>query len=271
MNRTITKRYIKGVWAFFVGCWYFLGTGWSSGWVQAADVEQSVKLYQKGYAAFANGEHRMAIQWFRASQQELPKLERYQKTRVELDRLIGISLYHLREFKASYSLLDSYLRSPSRRKNKVPEVQKIWLELRSRLGLTVSQTSPPVERRIVVPDPRPPVERKPPVEDVRVVTPPRVPPPTSRRPHSGAWTVATLGIATLGVAVVMGVVAQQNMNGVQERYNRLVPLPDREAQAISQSSREALTQSTVANVLYVGGGVLTLTGTVLLFTWFAPN
>lgn len=243
--------------------------GSTSGW--AADVDQAVNAYKKGYAAFANTEYTLAVQWFRIAQKELPKLERYERTRVELDRLIGLSLYHLREFKAAYPLLDSYLRSPFRRKAKVVEVQKTWLELRSRLGLTTSDTTPPVERRVVpVPERRvEPVPNRPPVGVGVPVIPPKRP-PVSRRPHTGAWTVTALGLATLGVAVVIGVVAQQSMNGVQERYDRLVSLPDRSAQAISQGTRDATAQSTAANILYIGGGTLTLTGVVLLFTWSAP-
>lgn len=239
---------------------------WGSSFAVAADVELAVRSYQQGYSAFAKKQYPTAIKKFLKAKRLLPSFRRYDKTRVELDRLVGLSYYHLRKFRKAYSLLDNYLRSPSRRKSKVPGVRKKWLELRSRLGLSV-KPRPPVKRRV-----EPVVRRTPPIR-VRVVPPRRDPPPVQRRasgPHPGAWAIAGIGLATLGAAVAVGVLAQQNMNSVQERYGRLVSMPDRQAQAITAGTQEALTQSTIANILYAGGGVVTATGAVLLFTWKKP-
>ncbi|TNE44177.1 MAG: hypothetical protein EP343_30975 [Deltaproteobacteria bacterium] len=239
-----------------------LGVSLGANHARAADVEQAVRSYQQGFSAFSQKQYNVAIQKFKNARRLLPSFRRYDKTRVELDRLIGVSYYHLRKFQKAYSLLDNYLRSPSRRKSKVPAVRKLWLELRSRLGLSVKK---PVKRRDV-----PIVRRVTPPIRTRVIPPRRNPPPIQRRaggPHPGAWAIAGIGLATLGAAVAVGILAQQNMNTVQERYSRLAQLPERNASAISEGTREALTQSTVANALYVGGGVFVATGTVLLFTW----
>ncbi len=238
------------------------GIAWGANRAQAADVEQAVRSYQQGFSAFSQQQYKEAITKFTKARQLLPSFRRYDKTRVELDRLIGVSYYHLRKFQKAYSLLDNYLRSPSRRRSKVPAVRKLWLELRSRLGFSVKKT---VKRRVV-----PIVRRVTPPIRTRVIPPRRTPPPIQRRasgPHPGAWAIAGIGLATLGAAVAVGILAQQNMNTVQERYNRLAVLPERNAGAISEGAREALTQSTVANALYVGGGVFIATGTLLLFTW----
>ena len=82
-----------------------------------------------------------------------------------------------------------------------------------------------------------------------------------------AWAATGLGVLSVGAAVVVGVIAQQNMNGVQTKYLELQNQANRNAGSISFVAREALMQGTVANALYIGGGVLTATGVVLLFTW----
>ncbi len=227
--------------------WCFTFSAW------AVDVQRAVQLYREGFSFYSRGQYKRAVGRFRKSRELLPKLSRYHKTRAELDRLIGLSYYRLRKFQKAYELLDVYLRSPFLRRKKVPEVKRIWLELRSRLSLVVRRRVIPPRRRVMV-------ERR-----RRVPPPPRR--PGGLRPHPMAWAMTGIGVLTVGAAVLVGVVAQQNMNDVRDKFVKLQNAPNRNAQSISMGAREALTQSTVSNALYIGGGVLAATGTLLLFTW----
>lgn len=245
-----------------LGLYIMLLFGFGSSPAWASDVQRAVKMYQSGFSAYSQNQFKQAVVRFKQARKLLPLLGRYNKTRAELDRLIGFSYYKLGQDNKAFILLNQYRRSPYLQKSKIPEVNRILLLLRKRMGL-----DQPAVRRVKKIPPRRVRKRR-----VVVLRRRPAPPRMSRkvkgfRPHPVAWATVGLGVLTVGAAVVVGVMAQQNMDGANTKYLELQNEASRNAGSISVVAREALMQSTVANALYIGGGVLTATGVVLLFTW----
>jgi tetratricopeptide (TPR) repeat protein len=258
--QSIDTLCLFGAWRKIIGllfCVIYLGLWTNNAW--GKDVNRSVAAYKQGYTLFSKKMYKQAIPFFEEAQQYLPNIKRYDRTRAALDLLIGTCLYHLNQNQAAHQLLTRYLQSPHRQKSKIPEAEEMLKELRQRIS--------PDKQKVT--HPKTPLTQKDPPPAISGQHPLKPPPKPSRwNPHPTAWVIASIGLVTLASALITGIIAQQNMSSTVERYERLKtesiqPL----AQGISISAREAFLQSTVANILYISGGVLTSAGTIMLFTW----
>ncbi|MGV3619889.1 MAG: hypothetical protein ACO1OB_03675 [Archangium sp.] len=123
----------------------------------------------------------------------------------------------------------------------------VLLAVASRTEGKTTETPTPVEPGAVVVTPSQPIEVQ----------------GAWRRPLGGMLLGA--GVAAAGIGVVFGVLANgsrmQVSNAERDSAGRVVSITQREANALEASAQ---TQATVANVLFVSGGVLAATGVVFL-------
>ena len=110
------------------------------------------------------------------------------------------------------------------------------------------------------------------VEPRRVKVLPRHPKPhpqpkLKQSPHIIAWIVLGVGVATVAVGSLTGILAQGKMDKVTTSYNNLKSIKKFDASLISKPFLEAQSQGSLANVLFGVGGATTTTGVVMLLFW----
>lgn len=240
--------------------------GWGNSLVWARDINRAVNAYKQGYSLFFQQKYSLSLQYFLLSYRSLPKRKRYNKTRAQLNYFIGMCHFHTGSKRDAYAHLNAYLtatesKQKARDGNQFDKAKRITIKLQREFQLGQVHV-PPVRRRTI----QPPNRRQ-----VSVIK--RRPPPTitPKRPHVGGWVIAGIGLAALATAIVVGIAAQQTMDGANATFEQQKTTARPQANEVTPQAQSALTQSTVANALYIAGGTLTGLGAILLLTWQVPT
>ena len=233
--------------------------------VQAEDINQAVQLYKKAYAQLKLANYRKALVLFTQARENLPKERRYRKTFVAFQYFIGLCHFHLNNKRQARRLLKMYLESKYKKPQKARKAKRFLYLM----------NNPPAIRR-ATPRRRVVVRRSPPV---RRVDPPVRSAPPIRRPatppvkkngggvHPGAVVITVVGVAAVAGGVVAGVLAQGKVDEAQANYRKLSTSLSAQASNVSGPYREGESFALIANSLYIGGGVVTGVGILLLATW----
>lgn len=235
-----------------------------------ADITRAVEAYKQGYKLYFQKKHSLALQYFLLSYQSLPQQKRYDKTRNALNFFIGDCHFVLGQYQKAYVRLQAYVtesekRTPRPTSQQYKNAQSHLKIIRKKLNLRpiTSPRQPPMREPVDSPPPRR-LTKAPPIT-------PRPQPTQTTRPHTAGWVIAGLGVATLAGAVIVGILANGQMERAYAIYNAQQSNPQPPAADVTPLAQAALTQGLTANIMYISGGVLTGTGLIMLLTWKVPS
>ncbi len=271
----IAKKGISGGWGPAISARGILSWLWIFWWIilffpadsygAYESLEDAIKHYKEGYTLFVKGNYRQAMIKFSLARMEFPKIKRYDRSRLELDRLIGICLYKLKRYEEALPLLEKYLRSPLHRRSKVKEVKKYVKEIRKILKKDRGEKKYRGGHKKVGPHGRfrgsGIVKSRRRIEKIV-----RKAPVGERPPHLAGWITLGIGVAMLVGGIVSGAMSQSTIKKAFETRDLLLNQKDPPAQAVSSLAREAIVQAQIADALFVIGGLTTVTGGILLLT-----
>jgi len=216
--------------------------------VFASQVKDAIEHYKKGHNFFFKGNYLDALDHFRTAQKKLPKTKRYQKGHAFLLYYIGISYYKLKNPKRAKDHLQSYLLAPKRKPALVEKARTALVKINNLL-LAQEKSKVPTKRRSI--------------RDAGD--------PSGTKPHIAGWIITGIGGAVLLGGGIAGLMAYSQAQEVEKRYSEQQRFQKLQAREISGPYQEAEQQGFIANMMFLSGGALLLTGTILLFVWKTPG
>lgn len=244
-----------------------------------ANIGEAVKQYQRGYAMYHANKTTVALSHFLRARRALPQEKRYKRAQVALYFYIGACYHRLKQYPKARPELKAYLKDAKYAPKHKAQAKKLLNDIQKHIGTVTQQPRRPQPRKVrpappktisprVVPSPRPRRPQRTPLGPRTIKRP--LPTPRATRVHPAGWALTGIGLATLAGGALTGYLAQQQSTQAQQRFTQQQSDKSLQASEVSVPFRTAQTQGTIANILFVSGGVLTGTGMIMLIAWRTP-